>query len=222
MSVELSGNEVQGFLIDFDGVIAGDSVRRTILFAYEFINSITPVNYQFLEDYFRKVLCFSPKPSVDLLFSGLGIEKHTADFFARLKKLDENSAQIVIDEMFYQFTEYCESNGAAWKILSLASSDRLRLLKNYQPDRIYSLDGRSKADPATFSSVIKDLNIVPDKWVYIEDTPVALRTGKLAGLYTIMRQNEIYNDREYEQFRNYVDFRVKNFSEVLGLIKRIS
>ena len=70
---------------DFDGVISKNSVKNTLEFAFEYINSVTPINKEFIKDYFKKVLCFSPLPSVELLFTSLGIQDRMEDFFKKLK-----------------------------------------------------------------------------------------------------------------------------------------
>lgn len=208
---------LEGFLIDFDGVISKNSVKNTLEFAFEYINSVTPINKEFIKDYFKKVLCFSPLPSVELLFTSLGIQDRMEDFFKKLKELDKDKTKIKIRPDFYSFMKFCDQHHIKYTILSLASSDRLKLIKGFLEELVYSLSGRSKADPMTFDKVIDDMKIVPNKWGYIEDTPIALRTGKLAKFKTFMMKNDIYDDREFNQFKSFIDYKVNSFLEIQKL-----
>jgi hypothetical protein len=212
--------KLEGFLIDFDGVISKKSIVSTLDFAYKYINSQTPISREFVEDYFKKVLCFSPLPSVELLFISLGINDKLPDFFNKLKNLDKDKKEIIIGNDFYDFLNFCDKYKIKYYILSLASSERLKHIKNFNPKLVYGLNAKSKADMLTFKQLISEMQINPSNWGYIEDTPIALRTGKLAKFKTFMMKNKIYNDREYNQFKNFIDYKVNSFPEIQKIIKQ--
>ncbi|MDX1959356.1 MAG: hypothetical protein SFU98_12325, partial [Leptospiraceae bacterium] len=104
-------NKVEGILLDFDGVISKVSVENTVDFVYNYINKIAaPMSYNFIKEYMKTVLCFPPKPSVELLFNSLGINTHLDDFYECLKKIDEDIKLIEIEKGFYEFLDFCEKN----------------------------------------------------------------------------------------------------------------
>ncbi|MDX1959095.1 MAG: hypothetical protein SFU98_11020, partial [Leptospiraceae bacterium] len=105
---------------------------------------------------------------------------------------------------------------------SLASVSRIKLIKNLNENCIYFLNGQPKSDVRIFEKVKKDLNIISNNWIYIDDSPIALRTGKLSGLITIMKVNKIFGEREYKQFISSIDYKVKSFKQIEKIINQVN
>jgi hypothetical protein len=202
-----------GVLIDFDGVISKTSVRLTIDFVHQYINSIKPISYNFIENYVKSVLCFPVEDSVKLLFNSLGLEKKLADFFNEFKKLDSDNTKIKIENSFYNFIDFCNFSLIEYRILSLASEERLRLIENVNQKSILKVE-YSKANPKTYENVKKALQKVSTDWIHIDDSPLALRASKQAKIETIMMLNDVFTSKEYQFFKEYIDYKVSNFNGI--------
>lgn len=206
-----------GIFIDFDGVISKSSVRVTINFLHEYINSIKPISYEFIENYVKSVLCFPVDESVTLLFNSLGIENKLEHFYLKFKKLDSDRAKIIIEQSFYDFIKFCNEKKIEYRFLSLASVDRLRLIKDLDMTKILKL-GHSKANPKTYLLALNSLKEYRLRWFQLDDSPLALRAGKLSGLKTIMMINDVFTTDDYKSSREFIDYKITSFSDAKKIL----
>ncbi|HNI96211.1 MAG TPA: hypothetical protein PL169_09105, partial [Leptospiraceae bacterium] len=79
--------------------------------------------------------------------------------------------------------------------------------------------GKSKADAGAFSNFIKDMNFF--EWVQLDDSPIALRTGKLSGLTTVMMLNDIFTATDYRPFQQFIDYKTNSLAGFLKILKKL-
>lgn len=206
-------------LIDFDGVISKNSVLLNIKSVYHFINQYTPLPFETILSFIKNTICFSMEQTVDFLFKSLGIEDKISEFYQEQLKF-YNNPQIKIEDDFYDFIDFCEKNSINYLVYSSADKgvkgipEFINRIKN----KIYSLNGRSKANYHTYLEMVEELKIDLNKCIYIDDTPLALRTGKLLGMMTVMMINEIFTIEDYQVYSSFIDFRIKSFTELKNIL----
>jgi beta-phosphoglucomutase-like phosphatase (HAD superfamily) len=206
-----------GVLIDFDGVIAPETPRLTIEFVHGFINAITPVPAADIHRYVKSVLSFPPGQVIDLLFGAFGLEQHKAAFHAALMKHDQAPGQIQIMEDFGPFITLCEEQQIDYRILSLTSETRFSLLPESVRERVVGFEGFSKANAGHFERLGREMDVDLTQWAYIDDCPLALRSGKLSGLSTIMMLNSTFGEEDRLAYGEYIDHSVRSFTECHSL-----
>lgn len=207
----------KGIFIDFDGVISKSSVRITIDFLHSFFNKREPISYNFVENYVKVVSCFPVEDSVKLLFKSLGMERYLKSFYKEFKALDSDSSRIIIEQTFYEFLDFCDKHSIEYRILSLASKNRLELIKGINPKRILGLE-YSKANSKTYASILKSFSKNKIEWFQLDDSPLALRSGKRAGLKTIMMLNDVFTIKDYQLNKEFIDFKTVSFNHIKKLI----
>ncbi len=211
--------KIEGFLIDFDGVVVKNSPGLGSKFIYEYINKYTPISYGNVKSMVRLFGSYPQQDTYKFIFSSLGIGEHLADFSLQISKFEDlYRKDIVIDGSAEKFIVYCKNNGIMFKIFSLAGTGRIMKVMPYiNKSDIYSLEGRSKADSKTFSLLEKELGIDPARWVLIDDDPFSLRSAKMNGMFTIMMKNDLFRKRDYSSYRDYIDLKVRGFSEIIEI-----
>jgi beta-phosphoglucomutase-like phosphatase (HAD superfamily) len=204
--------------IDFDGVISKNSVLLNIKSAHQFISQYTPIPYEALFSFFKSTTCFSLQHTTSFILSSLGIEDKLSEFYQEqlIKKLYDNT-QIKIEDDFYQFLDFCDCNSIRYLVYSSTDKGvkRLSELINRIGNNICNLNGQSKANYGTYSNVAKELKIDLKKCMYIDDTPLALLTGKLHGMTTVMMLNDVFTLEDYQIFSLYIDYKINSFTELL-------
>ena len=213
-------NKYEGILIDFDGVVSKTSVQNSIDFIYKFINSLQPISKEYIYNYSKAIMSFPLQQSLTVLFKSLGLESQLDNFYQKFHAFDKDPKAIRIEKDFYIFLSFLEKEGIDYKILSLASKERLNLLKLDSESRIYSLKDRSKADPNTFIQLTKDLGVKPKKWIYIDDSPVGLRAAKLSNFKTAMMINTVFTLKDYAMFETYIDFKITSLYSLQKKIRK--
>ena len=206
-------------LIDFDGVISKTSVQNSIEFIYKFINSLQPISREYIYNYCKVIMSFPLHQSITNLFNSLGLEGCLDDFYQKFQIFEKDPNSIKIENDFYLFLRFLEEDGIDYRIVSLASKERLSLLRLDSESRIYSLKDRSKADPNTFLHICKDLSIKPNKWIYVDDSPVGLRAAKLSNFKTVMMMNHVFTLKDYRMFKSFIDFKVTSLASLKKKIK---
>ncbi len=208
---------MEGFLIDFDGVILKNFPDLVSKFIYNYINKLTPINYETIISFVRLFISFPTKDFFTFLFNSLGIEEHFEDFINKVSNLEDNGEiKFEIDDYFNTFIDKCNNNQINFKIFSMADTRRiLKTIHNIKLEDIYSLCENSKSNTRTFSHLQKELKIDLNKWVLIDDDPFSLRSGKLNGMFTIMMQNNVFGESEYYLYKDYIDVKVNSFKEVI-------
>ncbi|HNW27396.1 MAG TPA: HAD hydrolase-like protein [Spirochaetota bacterium] len=205
---------IQGMLIDFDGVISRNSVLVAQQFSYDFINSLEPIPFETFQSYFKLATCFSQEQAIALFFTSLGLDNELPRFLKEFKSLNSHkNMTIEIDNKFLSFIDYCDKNDLKYTIFSLAEPERMQKLGLRAVDAIYPLRDVSKANTSAFLRVISDLDIDPGQWIYIDDNPLALRAGKRSGLHTVMMLNDVFTISDYHMYSDYIDHTVENFPE---------
>lgn len=207
-------------LIDFDGVICRNSPDFVTRIFYEIISEVTPITLEFVTAYFRVVMSFPVSSSIDFLLSNLGVTpEEKKAILSRFKVAVTNSRSLFeVEKGFYDFLNVCKSLEIDYKILSLASDDRLSVLA-LPNDAFLPIEGRSKADVNTFREVF---NISKAKSIlYIDDSPLGIRTSKLSGMSSILMFNALFGFSEYFYFKEYVDFTVSSFSEIIKITESL-
>jgi HAD superfamily hydrolase (TIGR01509 family) len=199
----------EGVILDFDGVISKTSVNNSIEFIYDFINKIKPINREYIINYCKSVMSFPLKDSIFFLIKSLGLENEIENLYREFHKFETNPRSISIEKDFYELVNYFEVKGIDFKILSLASNERLALLKISNTGRIYPLNNKSKANPKTYLELAKSLKINPKKWLYVDDSPIGLRAAKLSNFNTTMMINKIFTMKDYYLFKDIIDFKIK-------------
>ncbi|NLW46563.1 MAG: HAD family phosphatase [Firmicutes bacterium] len=210
-------------LIDFDGVISKNSVQLNIESAYKFINQYTPIPYEAILGYVKSTISFSMEHTISFLLSSLGIEDKFLGFKQEqaFTKLYDNNL-ISIENDFYQFLDFCNQNSIRYLVYSSADKEVKRLstvIDRIGDDSIFNLKGRSKANYNTYLETAEELGINLKKCVYIDDTPLALRTGKLHGMTTVMMINDDFTIKDYKIFSSYIDYKINSFIELLEIFK---
>lgn len=211
--------------IDFDGVISKNSVLDNIKNVHWFINQYTPLPLEFVISFFKNTMCFSVQHTINFLFSSLGIEDKLFEVYQEqiIKKFYDNT-QIKIEDDFFQFIDFCDHNSLQYLIYSSRDNSIKKLsetINQFNTKNIYDLKGRSKANYKTFPEVAKELELNLDKCIYIDDTPLALRTGKINGMTTIMMLNDIFTVEDYQIFSPYIDYTINTFTELSEIFQHL-
>ena len=204
-------------LIDFDGVIAKNSPEIIANLFHKNLNDITPIKIEFIIDFFRLVMSFPIEHSLEYLFNSLGLtEKEINVFTEKYKKsISENLNLFQINDGFYDFIHFCKNKNIKYKVFSLAKDSRLSILEIEQ-ETFYNPGEMSKADKATFFKVKKELHA--NNVLYIDDSPLGLKTGKLTNMNTIMMFNSLFGIKDYFLYEEYIDFTAGSFYEIQKII----
>jgi beta-phosphoglucomutase-like phosphatase (HAD superfamily) len=203
-----------GILIDFDGVISKNSIQMTCNFIHDFINRFTPIGSEYIENYIKVIASFPVADTVKLLFNALGIGDRLEQFQREFLEFDSDKNNFIICDDFEEFIEICHKNSIVYKVFSLATPERLRHIDCLDGDAVLALNNVSKADSATYTNLARDMGLNLKNWYYIDDNPMALRAGKLAGLITAMMTNNMYTEADYQIFKEFIDVRVTSFREL--------
>jgi hypothetical protein len=113
--------------------------------------------------------------------------------------------------------DFCDKHSIEYRILSLASKNRLELIKGINPKRILGLE-YSKANSKTYTSILKSFSKNKIEWFQLDDSPLALRSGRRAGLKTIMMLNDVFTIKDYQLNKEFIDFKTVSFNHIKKLI----
>jgi beta-phosphoglucomutase-like phosphatase (HAD superfamily) len=210
--------------IDFDGVISKNSLVDNIQNVHWFINQYTPLPLEALISFFKTTMSFPMQDTFHFLFSSLGIADKLLEFRQEkmMMKFYDNT-RMKIEADFFRFIAFCEDNSFPYTVYSSRDQSVKKLsdiINRFSDNHIYDLKGRSKANYDTFLEVANELGANLKQCVYIDDTPLALRTGKLHGMTTIMMLNDIFTLADYQIFSSYIDHKINNFTELLQLFHK--
>jgi hypothetical protein len=212
--------QLDGILVDFDGVIIKNSLLVLILFLYDFINEFTPISFKSVVNIVKVINSFPPMPSIKFILSNLGLEDKINDCFARFIKLKEHrSDSMEIEESFNKFIEFCKEKQYYVKIFSLTETERIN---QFLPENayygIFQLNQTSKADIKTYINIKNNLRIETSKWIILDDDPLALRSAKLAGFITIIMLNSVFTIEDYNDYKEFIDFKINSFQELKDIL----
>lgn len=216
------GKNPEIILIDFDGVISKNAVSIAMNAMYNFMQDFNPIPFESFKNLFKEVVCFPFVDTVTFIWKSFGIEHKLKDLFMYLKNIDSyDNVQLMVEKDFYEFTQFCHDRNIQYRIFSSADKSTGRIqnvLQKIGENKYYCLGNNSKADPKTFERAANDFNIDLNRILYIDDSPVALRTGKLKGLTTAMMLNDVFGLEDYEVFKNFIDYKVESFQEISHII----
>jgi FMN phosphatase YigB (HAD superfamily) len=220
----MTTQKINGIILDFDGTIAKNSVDVAFHFIYDYLRQFKPIPHVFVYNYFKNITAFQMGEAVRQLFSAVGLEEKTMDC---LKKFTEitgyQTTQIEIEEDFFDFVHFCQKNSLRIKIFSSAGSKQLRfkpLFTVLKKDDFLSYSDCPKSNPATFTSIANDLKLDVSNLIYVDDTPLALWGAKVAGFTTVMMINRIFTDKDYEDYREFIDKKINSFNELEDFCKQ--
>lgn len=208
--------------IDFDGVISKNSILTNLNNIHQFINRYTPLPFETLLCLFKWTTCFSIQDTINYLFSSLGIENKIYEFYQKISQVDSyNNIPIKIEDSFYQFLNFCDNNTIRYLLFSAAVNiNQTQLANRIGNHNIYNLNDRSKANYYTYLETAKELDIDLKKTMYIDDHPLALLTGKLHGMTTVMMINDVFTIKDYNIYRSYIDHKINSFTELETIITK--
>jgi hypothetical protein len=208
-------NNIKAILVDFDGVIAENSNLISLQFIEDYINGCVPFLRSNIEQFYKSTNSFPVKLRFKMLFTALGIEDKFEDFTEKAGSMGEyKGMQLVVDKTFFELVKWCNENDTICKIFSATSVKRLSSFGFEDQSIIYSTSGLSKADSKTYLHVANDLGIEPDNVMMIDDCPVVLAMAKKAGMITVRKKNNLFNDADFVQYRDFVDFEIEKISEI--------
>ncbi len=213
-------------LIDFDGVISKNSVRVMLSIAHRAMNKLTPMPMGALIQALYSTSCQPPVVTSKLTFHSLGLsEKDLEKYFMELISTDEfEGEKIKIEEDFYSFITYCNDNDLKFKIFSTGSVDSSRfadVVKKYGNEIFYDLTDKYKSNPVIYKELLNEFELDPQKVLHIDDSPLALRTSKIVGMQTIMMLNDIFDEKQYDIYHEYIDHKVDTFNELQKYIENL-
>ncbi len=207
---------IQGVLFDFDGTISKNALSIILDFLKDYINQYINIPASFLKDYLKCITTLNIGEATHLLFQSLGLSEYTKDFLSQLNDLSEHAGRsIVIESDFISFLEYCESQGIASRVFSAAgsSASRFEPLHPYmKQEHFFSIADSEKANPNTYVELSAKYTIIPQEWLYIDDSPLALWNAKSAGFQTAMMFNDIFTPHDYSLYQEHIDFSLPDFT----------
>lgn len=215
-------DEVKVILIDFDGVIARNSIMISIAFMENFINRFTPYKKKSLEQFYKATNSFPVAEKVELLLNSLGIADKIPLVYEESLKLDlksYNGIEASLDPSFNPFYKHCTSRNIMCKIFTASNTEYLKKYGFNQQIDIYNNGGLSKGTLSTYTQIIKKLSIPAHQIVLIDDGPVVLATAKKAGLKTIRKKTPLFSDEDFEEYNEYIDLTINLFEDLIAMIK---
>lgn len=136
--------------------------------------------------------------------------------------LYEYSHNILPKPYVHTYLEQCRTAGEEMVILTSSAPElcRATLAKNalepYFSHLFFAQEfGLEKRDPELFRAVARQLHTDPKACLLYDDSPVACRGAKEAGLQVIGVYDRIFSDHEAEM-RSFCDSYIRDFSELLS------
>lgn len=221
--------KIKGVLIDFDGVISRRSIEKSIEYIHNYVNNKLIfkygndkafIPYNFIANYIKLVICFDTHSAIKLLFDSLGLMDCMEDFSQNYTVFETKSENIPIEADFSDFVLYCNSNSIRCGLFSLASSERVKVIETFNLTPIsFSGAFNNKSNLEVYKRLKAQMNVEFSELLYIDDSPIALRAGKLSGLNTVMMLNDIFTENDFHEFRSFIDYKAVSFSNVLEILR---
>lgn len=115
----------------------------------------------------------------------------------------------------------CLCNHIELKILSQRSStagfafNQLERVPGLNSSMICSTQGMSKADPACYTQIGNSLQINLSDWLFVDDSPYALRAAKIASLKTALMITPTFNMDDYLEYKDLIDLRISSLQYLI-------
>ena len=205
-------------LLDFDGVISPNASELLLTALHGAINRHTPVPFETTALLFKAITTFPARAGLGMVFDGLGLGgQFAAESAAIWQATDVDGVKYALGE---GIREFCE--GRTIRVCSTmdSSTPRRAIVVGLFGDADFLPIGhRSKADPATFTALQEELGELPRPWVLVDDSPLALRAAKLAGLTTVLMRGTVFNVEDTAPFATFIDAEVSSFAELAPLLE---
>lgn len=196
-------------LLDFDGVISPNSVELTLDLLFAFLSRHHPITRKHVEDVVRLAMPFPVRSTLEYLFGGLGLADRLPEFLKHFEAF-EQSGRIRIHPDFPWFRDWGEKQGWQIHIVSTGSSRRLAALPPGS-HHIVHLKGRSKADPATFRHICRELSCSPRRTLVVDDCPLVLAAAHRAGLATVLMSTRLFSAAHWRPCAHAIDTRLASW-----------
>ncbi|MEV1026142.1 HAD-IA family hydrolase [Streptomyces sp. NPDC050264] len=212
-------------LLDFDGVLSLNASGLLLRALHEGINRHTDLPEQATSLQFKAISTFPQKDSLRVLFAGLGIEQHlNAEIDALRSCLSVQGTRMTLGEGVEAFCAEQRARGIRLRVFSTMDERTARrsLLQGLFTAQDYvPLAHASKADPDTYTALLTAENEnAPEQWLLVDDSPLALRAAKIAGLRTVLMRGEVFTDWDVAPFASFIDAQVSSFAELSHVLDR--
>ncbi|MEU5088541.1 HAD family hydrolase [Streptomyces sp. NPDC021356] len=211
-------------LLDFDGVLSLNASSLLLKALHEGINRHTDLPYEATASQFKAISTFPQRESLHMLFTGLGIERHLAAEIAALRSLTAvGGTALALGEGVREFCAEQRAHGLRLRVFSTmdrATARRALLDGLFDDQDFVPLDHASKADPATYTGLLAaEGESHPERWLLVDDSPLALRAAKIAGLRTVLMRGEVFTDADVAPFGSYIDARATSFAQLGDVLR---
>ncbi|MEG3631319.1 HAD-IA family hydrolase [Streptomyces poriticola] len=211
-------------LLDFDGVLSLNASSLLLRALHQGINRHTELPYGATAAQFKAICTFPQRDSLRVLFAGLGIEQHLADGIAELRSLTAfGGTRLALGDGVEEFCAEQRAHGVRLRVFSTMdrSTARRALLDGlFEARDFVALDHASKADPDTYSALLTtEAETDPERWLLVDDSPLALRAAKIAGLRTVLMRGDVFTDDDVAPFGSYIDAEVASFAQLGDVLR---
>lgn len=207
-------------LLDFDGVISPNASELLLGALHGAINRHTPVPFETTALLFKAITTFPARAGLGMVFDGLGLgERFAAESAAIWQATEVGGVEFALAE---GIGEFCA--GRTVRVCSTmdSSTPRRALVDGLFADADFLPIGhRSKAAAATFTALREELGELPRPWVLVDDSPLALRAAKLAGITTVLMRGNVFTPEDTTPFAPFIDAEVGSFAELAPLLETI-
>ncbi|MFF0159894.1 HAD-IA family hydrolase [Streptomyces sp. NPDC005263] len=209
----------QTVLLDFDGVLSLNASSLLLLALHEGINRHTELPIEATVTQFKAISTFPQRESLRVLFTGLGIEQHLNAEIDALRSLTSvRGTPLTLGEGVEVFCAQQRARGTRLRVFSTMdrTTARRSLLDGlFRPEDYVALDHSSKADPDTYAALLAAEGVAdPAEWLLVDDSPLALRAAKIAGLRTVLMRGAVFSDDDVSAFGSFIDAQVTSFAEL--------
>ncbi|MEU1042970.1 HAD family hydrolase [Streptomyces sp. NPDC005551] len=209
----------QTVLLDFDGVLSLNASSLLLRALHEGINRHAPLPFEATSSQFKAISTFPQRDSLRVLFAGLGIEQHLSDEIAALRALTSlGTERMTLGHGAEAFCVQQRALGVRLRVFSTMdrATERRSLLDGlFRDEDFVPLAHASKADPDTYMSLLAaDGEQDPSRWLLVDDSPLALRAAKIAGLRTVLMRGEVFTEEDVTPFTRFIDAQVTCFAEL--------
>lgn len=214
-------NIIEGLFLDLDGVILKNSVNVYLKYVTDYINEFTPVPLSYVKNYYRTVNSFPLAEALYLVFKSLGLEDKINPLFSKINTLENyKTEKIIINKGFTRLVDFCNRNKIQYKILTMASLKKTQsFLSDFKIGNICCLKQKSKADLKTYLFLKKNLGIVLENWLFVDDDPLALKLASVSGLKTALMKSKLFNKSYCKDFIGSIDIVVDSFDQIIEFVK---
>ncbi|WP_149183551.1 HAD family hydrolase [Streptomyces sp. TRM49041] len=211
-------------LLDFDGVLSMNASGLLLRALHEGINRHTELPIEATAAQFKAICTFPQRDSLRVLFAGLGIERHLGAEIESLRScLSVQGTRMTLARGADTFCAEQRARGVRLRVFSTMDRGTARrsLLDGlFGPEDFVPLGHASKADPDTYTALLAAENENhPERWLLVDDSPLALRAAKIAGLRTVLMRGDVFTPGDVAPFASFIDAQADSFAELGDLLR---